>query len=58
MLQRLGTVLLQAFGEGILNQPDMGREGREGCCPPKGLTDPSARHGDRSMAKEVPKHGT
>lgn len=31
---------------------------REGGCPPKGLTDPTARHGERSVDREVPKCGT
>jgi len=54
-LQRGGTALLQTYGEGTPNHTDMGREG---CCPPKGLTDPGAMHGDRSMEKEVPERGT
>lgn len=51
MLQRLSIVLLQAFVEGIPNQPDMRREGRVGCYPPKGLKDPSARGEERFMEK-------
>lgn len=53
-LQKLSVAFLQAFGEGIPNKPDTGREERA-LLSFKGA---GARHGERSVEEDVPKHGT